>query len=260
LCGIFGFALTKPVPLSGVFRVLERLEVCQYPGEETPVGGYGAGIALLLVDGSVIYDKVGKVNGSPARRLSEIMKTAKASVLLGHVRMPSPEFMQTAKLRETAQPYVVEHNPDCTVVSVHNGRVENYKQIRAELGRGHVFESERTELIDSEVIPHLFWQLLNEKSNANEALDELCSTLEGPSAIGMLQIDEEGTLLHFIHKGKTRGLTIWANKQDEIVFCSRKEPLTPEFASLLAEGKFEEKVSIGRREEKSLKLSFAIKG
>jgi glucosamine 6-phosphate synthetase-like amidotransferase/phosphosugar isomerase protein len=42
------------------------------------------------------------------------------------------------------------------VVSAHNGNVTNYKFIKERLGGKHLFESERAELIDSEVMPHLF--------------------------------------------------------------------------------------------------------
>jgi hypothetical protein len=42
MCGIFGFALTKPVPLVKIFRVLEKLEVHKYSEETKPVAGYGA--------------------------------------------------------------------------------------------------------------------------------------------------------------------------------------------------------------------------
>lgn len=227
MCGIFGFALAKPVSLKKVFGLLEKLEVHQYPQEPKPVGGYGAGVAILLNDGSVLFEKVGKVSSSPVRQLAEIVnaKIDEASVLLGHVRMPSPEFMKTAKFKETAQPYVAELDPNLTVVSVHNGKVENYKELREKLGEEHVFESEKVELVDSEVIPHYFTELLNELEDADEALYTLFCSLQGSNAIAMLQVDEENTFLHLLHRGKTRGLTVWANERNEVVFCSRKEPL-----------------------------------
>jgi glucosamine 6-phosphate synthetase-like amidotransferase/phosphosugar isomerase protein len=261
MCGIFGFALTKPISLPKVFRVLEKLEVHQYPEEPKPVGGYGAGVAILLDDGSVISEKVGKVNGSPVRNLAEIVngKVNEASVLFGHVRMPSPEFMETAKFKETAQPYVVELDPSLTIVSVHNGKVENYEELRAKLGEEHVFESEKVKLIDSEVIPHYFEELLNEIEDVDEALDALFCSLRGSNAVAMLQMDEEDTFLHLIHKGKTRGLTVWTNKQDEVIFCSRKEPLIENFGNILTDGRFREKISIRWNEATDLKMSFTLK-
>jgi len=260
MCGIFGFALKKPMPLVGVFKLLEKLEVHQYPEEPRPVGGYGAGVAILLNDGSVLFEKVGKVNNSPVRQLAKIVnaKVNDASVLVGHVRMPSPEFMKSAKFKETAQPYVVELDPNLTIVSVHNGKVENYKELREKLGKEHVFESEKVELIDSEVIPHYFEELLNEIDDMDEALYTLFCALQGSNAIAMLQIDEENTFLHLIHKGKTRGLTVWTNERNEVIFCSRKEPLIEEFNNTLVRGKFKEKVSIAWREDVGLKLSFPV--
>jgi glucosamine 6-phosphate synthetase-like amidotransferase/phosphosugar isomerase protein len=260
MCGIFGFASAEPVPMAKVFKLLEKLEIHQYPQEPKPVGGYGAGIAILLNDGSVVSEKVGKVNDSPARHLAKIFnsKVNEASVLVGHVRMPSPEFMKTANFKETTQPYVVELDPKLTIVSVHNGKVENYKELREKLGKEHVFESEKIELIDSEVIPHYFEELLNETGDVDEALYALLCVLQGSNAIAMLQIDEESTFLHLIHKGKTRGLTVWTNEQSEVIFCSRKEPLNEEFSKILAKGKFKEKISIPHREDLGLKLSFQL--
>ena len=90
-----------------VFRILQKLEVHQLPQEPLPLGGYGAGVAILLNDGTVLVEKVGKIDKSPAQLLPGMVKVKTASVLLGHVRMPSPEFMNTTKFKETAQPYVV---------------------------------------------------------------------------------------------------------------------------------------------------------
>jgi glucosamine 6-phosphate synthetase-like amidotransferase/phosphosugar isomerase protein len=258
MCGIFGFVLGKPLPIVRVFRVLEKLEVHQYPEELSPVGGYGAGVALLLEDGNVLLEKVGKVGGSPAKELEEAVKVKKASVLIGHVRMPSPEFMKSAMHRETAQPYVVEREPELTVVSVHNGKVENYKEIRNTLGSAHVFESEKFELVDSEVIPHFFEEMLSEKEEVSEALYSFFCALQGSSAIAMLQLGEEDSYLHLLHRGKTRGLTVMANNKNEVVFCSRKEILTEELGNLLSRGKFEQKVSIPYRKEAGLLLSYPL--
>jgi glucosamine 6-phosphate synthetase-like amidotransferase/phosphosugar isomerase protein len=260
MCGIFGFALRKPLPLTRVFRILKKLETHKYPQEKTTLGGFGAGIAILLSDGSVFSEKVGKISNSPVASLAEIVKPTirQASVLLAHVRMPSPEFMKTAQFKETAQPYVVEFDPNLTIISVHNGKMENYKEIRAGLGKAHVFESERYELIDSEVIPHYFEEILEEEEDAEKALNSLYSTMQGRNALGMLQITEENNLLHFIHKEKTRGLTIWTNSQGEVIFSSRKEPLKGEFDEMLVRGCFYEKVSIAYSEDANTKLTFPI--
>jgi glucosamine 6-phosphate synthetase-like amidotransferase/phosphosugar isomerase protein len=135
MCGIFGFVIKKPLSMTKVFRVLQKLEVSQYPGEPRPVCGYGAGVAVLLDDGSILSEKVGKVADSPAGLLADMMRTklAEASVLIGHVRFPSSEFMDTAKFKEAAQPYVEHFEPELTIFSAHNGRVENYMELKKKL-------------------------------------------------------------------------------------------------------------------------------
>jgi hypothetical protein len=100
--------------------------------------------------------------------------------------------------------------------------------------------------------------LLNETDDVNEAVYMLFCALQGSSAIAMLQVDEENVFLHLIHKGKTRGLTVWTNEKNEVIFCSRKEPLIEEFTKMLAKGKFREKISIPYREDVGLKLSYQL--
>ncbi|MEM3578014.1 MAG: hypothetical protein QXX51_06110 [Candidatus Bathyarchaeia archaeon] len=259
MCGIFGFVLNKPVPLVKVFRVLAKLEVHQYTHEPKPVGGFGAGVAVLDDDGNVLLKKVGDVGGSPVRRLSKIVDVDVARALVGHVRMPSPQFMKTAKFRETAQPYITRCFSNLMLISAHNGNVANYKTLREKIGAKHVFESEKIELIDSEVIPHLFEELLAEKCDPSKAVEALFHFLEGSNTFSILQIEKNRLLLHIVHKGKTRGLTIWKNGVGEVIFCSRKEPLMEKFNEILIEGKFEEYVSIPYGEEGNLKTTLPFK-
>jgi glucosamine 6-phosphate synthetase-like amidotransferase/phosphosugar isomerase protein len=258
MCGIFGFTMKKPVSVAKVFKTLQKLEVHQLPQEARPVGGYGAGVAVVLEDGSVLTRKVGKVGSSPVQDLIKEVEVKEASVLLGHVRMPSPQFMETAKFKETAQPYVVERDPNLTVVSVHNGNMENYKEIRTKLGAAHVFESEKHQLIDSEVIPHYFEEVLSEEADARTALYAFFCSLRGSNSIAMLQIGKNDVFLHLIHKGKTRGLTVWTNQKDEVMFCSRPTPVIEEFGNMLAKEKFEQKISIPYREDAGLVLSYPL--
>jgi len=255
MCGIFGYILKKPIGVAYALKVLQRLEKHQYPNEPKPVGGYGAGIAVLTSSGNVLLEKVGKVDGSPAEHLAKTCRLDAASVLIGHVRLPSPWFMKTAHFRETAQPYVARCFSSLTVVSAHNGNIANYKAIREQLGKEHVFESERVELIDSEVIPHLFEEILIKEGSHENALETLFSVIEGPNTASLLQIEGGELILHFLHKGKTRGLTIWKSPKGEVIFCSRKEPLIEELGFILDEGNFTEQVSIAYGEERSFKTT-----
>jgi glucosamine 6-phosphate synthetase-like amidotransferase/phosphosugar isomerase protein len=258
MCGIFGFALSKPLPMTKIFAVLQRLEVHQYPQEPRPVGGHGAGIAYVSDNGNVQLEKVGAVTGSPARHLAGIVHADEASVLVAHVRMPSPEFMETAKFKETAQPFLGKCTPDLTVVSAHNGKVANYEAIRKSLCGKHLLESENIQLIDSEVIPHLFEDLLKQEKTVKIAVTKLFLRLEGSNTISLLHAEKGRMFLHFIHKGETRGLTVWTNKWNEVMFCSRKEPLMNEFKDLLDNRKFEVTISIPYRKDVKAQASFAL--
>lgn len=247
--------------MTKVVKVLQKLEASKYPNENFAVGGYGAGIAVLLDDGGVVSEKVGKNGKSPVAELAGILKPriAEARVLVGHVRYPGLEFMDTVKFKEAAQPYVENFEPELTIVSAHNGRIENYMELKAKL-KEHVFESEKTRLIDSEVIPHYFGAMLNEKKDSEQAVHELMDSLKGPmvGSIAMLQLDEEEQVLHLLHKGWSRGLTVWANDKGEVIFCSRPEPVLEELKEVLSGGGFKEKAVIKLREEAELNLSFQV--
>jgi len=261
MCGIFGFVLNKHLSMNKAFHVLQKLEVHKYSGEKTPVGGYGAGVAALLDDNSVFSEKVGKGANSPAVQLSELVKPrlSEARVLIAHVRFPSSEFLDTVGFKEAAQPYVETFDPEITIVCAHNGRIQNYKDLKKAL-KGHAFESEKIRLIDSEVIPHYFGSLLQESDDVNETVNELLCALRGKTvgSAALLHIDSEIALLHIIHKGWSRGLTVWSNDKNEVIFSTRPEPVLEELKETLDRGKFTEKAVIKLREDATLKLSFPI--
>jgi glucosamine 6-phosphate synthetase-like amidotransferase/phosphosugar isomerase protein len=259
MCGIFGFILKNPVHTPVIFNVLQKLEVSQYPDETKPVGGYGAGVAVMLNDGNILLEKVGQVEGSPAADLAKIVepKLSAVSVLIAHVRYPSPEFAATVSSKEIAQPFVGQFEPELTIASAHNGKVENYKELKARM-KEHIFESEKYGFVDSEIIPHYFSELINETGNTDDALYSLLCTLKGSNSMSMLHTDKENAFLHLLHKGRTRGLTVWTNKKGEVIFCSRPEPVTEEFDKLLVQDKFKEKISINWQEHAGFKMSFPI--
>jgi glucosamine 6-phosphate synthetase-like amidotransferase/phosphosugar isomerase protein len=260
MCGIFGFILKKPISMTKVLKVMQKLEVSKYPDEKLPVGGYGAGVAVMLDDGGVVSDKVGKNEDSPVAQLAEVLKPrlSEARVLIAHVRHPSLEFMDTVKFKEAAQPYVENFEPELTIVSAHNGRVENYLELKAKL-KEHVFESEKSGLIDSEVIPHYFGALLDEL-DTEQAAHALLDSLKGKTvgSIALLQLDEENQVLHLLHKGWSRGLTVWSNAKGEVIFCTRPEPVQEELKETLSRGGFKEKAVIKPHEEAELNLSFPV--
>lgn len=259
MCGIFGFMLTTPQQIAPAFEVLKTLETHQYPKEENPVGGHGAGVFLKDSNGKETFLKQGKASESPARTLAHeaLAVQSQASLFIGHVRRASPEFLHTISFRESTQPYIASCGANLRVVAVHNGFVSSYLEIRKKLGLKHFFESEKeNELIDSEIIPHFLEELLLDGADVDGALKMLLGQLENQNnAICILVLNSRriGGHIVFLHTGKTRGLTVWSNRKGEVLFSSRKEPVKYAFGEFLEKRHFEEKLSIGWNEPKNIK-------
>ncbi len=130
--------------------------------------------------------KVGKTNGSPVENLKlQLKETAVGSRLfLGHVRRASPEFEKTIGHKECTQPYKPNCMHNFSFVSAHNGKVQNYLRLKKKLSSRHEFESEKIELVDSEVIPHLFEELLSNSKKPEKATHTLFDQVESTDKQG----------------------------------------------------------------------------
>jgi len=259
MCGIFGFMLTEPQQIAPALEVLKALETHQYPNEENPVGGHGAGVFFNSPNGKEFFLKVGKTSESPARTLAQkvLAVQSQASLFIGHVRRASPEFLHTIAFEESTQPYVASCGANLRVAAVHNGFVSNYVEIQKKLRLKHFFESQKENgLVDSEIIPHFLEELLAGGADLGEALNALYGQLEDQNnAVCMLVLNSRrvGDCFVFLHIGKTRGLTVWSNRKGEVMFSSRKEPVKCAFGEFLEKHGFEEKLSIGWNEPRNIK-------
>jgi glucosamine--fructose-6-phosphate aminotransferase (isomerizing) len=171
MCGIVGYTGSReagPVLLDG----LRRLE---YRGYDS------AGIALVTESGDLFVEKrAGKVaaltealGGGPPR----------AGVGLGHTRWATH-----------GRPSDLNAHPhrDCTgrITVVHNGIVENFRELRDELmERGHVLASET----DTEVVAHLVEDAY--RGDLGDAVREALGRLEGAYALVVMHCDEPDRLV-----------------------------------------------------------------
>lgn len=177
MCGIAGY-VGREGAAEKIFDMLKRLE---YRGYDS------AGIALLDGGLEVIKDK-GKVD--EVRKKAPINKGPKTA--LGHSRWAThgdPSY-------ENAHPHT-----DCKgeVAIVHNGIIENYVELGAELrAKGHELRSET----DSEVIAHLIEEGL-ETSDFESAFADSVKKLEGSFAV----------------------LAIYEKEPDKILFARNESPL-----------------------------------
>jgi len=132
MCGIIGYIGSKPV----VPVLLDGLRRMEYRGYDS------AGVALVGEHGIELRRSAGKLSN-----LEQTIRTEPVDGLygVGHTRWAT----HGRPTEENAHPH-----RDCTgrIVVVHNGIIENYLELKAELQRqGHDFKTET----DTEIVAHL---------------------------------------------------------------------------------------------------------
>ncbi len=172
MCGIIGYAGDRdaaPLLLDG----LQRLE---YRGYDS------AGIAVLADDEIKVTKGAGKL---AVLRAALEGAHPHGSTGIGHTRWATHGKPTT----DNAHPHL-----DCRdeVVVIHNGIVENYLALRAELRtRGHDLRSET----DTEVLPHLIETYLDEGDDLLTAFRHTLTRIEGAHAIVVMSKREPGLIL-----------------------------------------------------------------
>lgn len=158
IVGILGERLVAPLLLDG----LKRLE---YRGYDS------AGIATLA-NGHIEYQRAeGKLDSLIAK---SNQKTLPGTVGIGHTRWAT----HGKPTEDNAHPHVTEK-----VAVVHNGIIENYRELRDELRqKQHRFKSET----DTETIAHLITDYLDQGMTPQQATAASLKRLEGAFAIGVI--------------------------------------------------------------------------
>lgn len=170
MCGIIGVIGTRqaaPVLIEG----LRRLE---YRGYDS------AGIATLQ-DGRIDRRRAeGKIVNLAALVEAEPLG---GTMGIGHTR-----WATHGRPSETnAHPHA-----DDRVVLVHNGIIENFRELREELeAEGHVFETET----DTEAVVHLISSLLGKGNSPQEAVAAALKRLEGAFALAILFAGADGLMI-----------------------------------------------------------------
>jgi glucosamine--fructose-6-phosphate aminotransferase (isomerizing) len=170
MCGIFGIINDKENQAAQT--VLDGLKKLEYRGYDS------WGVSVIPKEGAEIQiDKhIGKI-GDAHTTLPQGL------IALGHTRWATHGGVTD----NNAHPHL-----DCNkkIAVIHNGIVENYQEIKAELlKKGHKFASET----DTEVIAHL----IEEKSKSkkiNEAVFETFKMLRGSNAIAVLDFDSKNII------------------------------------------------------------------
>jgi glucosamine--fructose-6-phosphate aminotransferase (isomerizing) len=168
MCGIVG-ALAQRDVSSILLEGLRRLE---YRGYDS------AGIALINEGNLERYRALGKVQ----QLANKITDDQPGKVGIAHTRWAT----HGAPSESNAHPHFSKNK----IAVVHNGIIENYKEIRQKLiADGYVFTSET----DTEVIAHLVESFY--EADLFSAVKKAVKTLEGAFALGIIALDEPDTLV-----------------------------------------------------------------
>ena len=174
MCGIIGIIGKGEVaPL-----LIEGLRRLEYRGYDS------AGVATL-VNGSIERRRAeGKLSNLEARLKKQPVA---GTIGIGHTRWAT----HGAPNERNAHPHAT-----AKVAVVHNGIIENFQELRAELeSRGAQFVSET----DSEVIAHLVTRYLDEGLAPVEATGAALKRLEGAFALGLIFAGEPSLMIGARH-------------------------------------------------------------
>ncbi len=170
MCGIVAAVAQRDVlPI-----LIAGLKALEYRGYDS------AGIAALTDHGIHRIRAKGKVRELEARLQSEPFSSGTG---IAHTRWAT----HGAPSEDNAHPHVAG-----SVAVVHNGIIENYEALRAELtANGCKFTSDT----DTEVIAHLVNQLLETGISLRQAVQEAIPRLHGAYAIAVLSITDPDTIV-----------------------------------------------------------------
>ncbi|MGV9009269.1 glutamine--fructose-6-phosphate transaminase (isomerizing) [Brevundimonas sp.] len=170
MCGIIGVTGTGPA----VPRLIDSLKRLEYRGYDS------AGVAAL-VDGRIERRRAkGKIRELEAVLAAEPLES---TIGIGHTRWATHGAPTTAN----AHPHKAGR-----VVLVHNGIIENFAELKADLAaEGHVFESQT----DTEVVAHLLDRELTKGNDPLVAFKSVLDRLTGAYALAVLIEGEDGLIL-----------------------------------------------------------------
>ncbi|MGW2392284.1 glutamine--fructose-6-phosphate transaminase (isomerizing) [Streptomyces lydicamycinicus] len=168
MCGIVGYVGGQSA-LDVVLAGLKRLE---YRGYDS------AGVAVLADGGLAAAKKAGKL-ANLEKELADRPLPA-GSTGIGHTRWAT----HGGPTDENAHPHLDNAG---RVSVVHNGIIENFAGLRAELtDRGHELASET----DTEVVAHLLAECYSSCGELAEAMRQVCRRLEGAFTLVAVHADE----------------------------------------------------------------------
>ena len=175
MCGIVGYVGFRPVA-DILVDGLEQLEDRGYDS---------AGIAVKCESDIKVYKSIGKLNNLREELKNHAGEFEKSTMGIGHIRWAT----HGAPTVTNAHP----HTCNCgKLVVVHNGIIENYKELKSELEKqGCKFRSQT----DTEAVAHLIAQKYKTTKNLTEAVRLATNKIEGAYALCVMHNDYKNTVV-----------------------------------------------------------------
>ena len=175
MCGIVGYIGTRQV----VDILLNGLEQLEYRGYDS------AGVAVMGENKINIYKAEGKLENLSSELLIHKDEYKNSTLGIGHIRWATH-----------GAPNVINAHPhtcNCgSLVIVHNGIIENYKELKAELEKkGAKFRSQT----DTEAVAHLIAYIYNDTKDLTEAVRLATKKIEGAYALCVMHSDQKDKLI-----------------------------------------------------------------
>ena len=175
MCGIVGYVGDRAVA-----EVLTKgLSSLEYRGYDS------SGVALLADGETKIYKAEGKLQNLKDLLATKEEEIKSAHVGIGHIRWATHGVPN----KTNAHPHTSNSGK---LAIVHNGIIENFKELREELEKkGSIFKSQT----DTEVIAHLIAQEYKKINNLQEAVRVATAQLEGAYALCIIHQDVPNTII-----------------------------------------------------------------
>ena len=169
MCGIVGYVGFRSV----ADILVDGLEQLEYRGYDS------AGIAVKCDADIKVYKSIGKLKNLRDELKNHVGEFEKSTMGIGHIRWAT----HGAPTVINAHP----HTCNCgNLVVVHNGIIENYKELKAELEKqGCKFKSQT----DTEAVAHLIAQKYKQTKDLTEAVRRATQEIQGAYALCVMHND-----------------------------------------------------------------------
>jgi glutamine---fructose-6-phosphate transaminase (isomerizing) len=179
MCGIVGYIGSR----DAVEVVIEGLRRLEYRGYDS------AGVALIGDHELLIAKKAGRIENLDKELAAGSLPVSGSKAGIGHTRWAT----HGAPTDRNAHPHV-----DATgrVAVIHNGIIENFAELKAELEADRANPVEFASDTDTEVVAHLVGrELIATGSSLGDALRSVCRRLQGAFTLVVLDRDQPDSIV-----------------------------------------------------------------